>query len=172
MSKDHYEIEVKVLEVNKKELENKLKEIGAKKKAKRKIKTILYGVPGKENKNVIIRLRKKPGVFSITYKKVLKTNKPVKIAEEIGVKVPDFNEMKLILDRLFIKKIEYEKEGILYIKEGTIFGIDTIKGIPTFLEIEAESIKTIEKYIKILKIDKKKIRKWTAEQLLKNYKFV
>ena len=80
--------------------------------------------------------------------------------------------MKLILDRLFIKKIEYEKEGILYIKEGTIFGIDTIKGIPTFLEIEAESIKTIEKYIKILKIDKKKIRKWTAEQLLKNYKFV
>ena len=31
MSKDHYEIEVKILEIDKKELERKLKEIGAKK---------------------------------------------------------------------------------------------------------------------------------------------
>ena len=114
MSKDHFEIEVKVLEVNKKELEKKLKEIGAEKKAKRKIITTIYGVPGKGNKNVIIRLRKKPGVFSITYKKLLKTNKPVKIAEEIGVKVSDYNKMKLILDKIFIKKIEYDKKNYQY----------------------------------------------------------
>jgi predicted adenylyl cyclase CyaB len=103
---------------------------------------------------------------------LLKTNKPVKIAEEIGVKVSDYNKMKLILDKIFIKKIEYEKEGILYIKDGTIFGIDTIKGIPTFLEIEVKSIKTINKYVKILKLDKNKIRKWNAEKLFKHYKLI
>lgn len=166
------EIEVKILNVNKKEVEKKLLTLGAEKSFEDYIEAIYYNLDhkNKENKKTSLRLRKKGKQIELTFKNRLKT-KTVKICEETEVNVSDFENMKLILKNLGYKiKTELKKHRTEYKLKNISFELDTYINEPTLLEIEAPDKKTLEKYVKILGFTMNEAKGWSYAEILKYYK--
>jgi adenylate cyclase class 2 len=95
------EIEVKILEINRKELEKKLISIGAKKISQKEIETLFFDSKDYSFKraNSLVRLRKEKDRSTLTFKKII-DNKKAKIAKEYEVTVSDLGLMKNILESL------------------------------------------------------------------------
>ena len=166
------EIEVKILNVNKKEIEKKLLALGAEKNFDDNIDAIYYSIPQKKEKKkkTVLRLRQKGNIVELTYKHRTKT-KCVKICDEYEVKVSDFEEMKKILKSLDYKiKTEIKKHRTSYHINNVHFELDTYPNEPTLLEIEAPNIKTIEKYVKLLSYTMKDAKGWSYAEILNYYK--
>lgn len=175
MSKDHYEIEVKVLEVNKKELENKLKEIGAKKRFSDK-KVIQENYDNKElkKKNAAIRVRQLGKDVFITFKQFKEIRNNIKSCKEIEFQVSsDFKTVQDLFRSLGLEKYHrIEKTRTTYVLGTTTFDIDTISKpfrIPTYYEIEVKEYKDLDKILKLLGIPKSKVKPWGTKRLLKYY---
>ncbi len=169
------EIEVKALEIDKKEIEKKLAKLGAKKIFDGEFEFILFDRPNEElkKKEALLRLRKEGSKIVLAFKKKI-SMKRVKKMEEIEVEVSDFEKTRKILKQLgFVEFLKAKKHRTSYKLEGTHFDIDTYKGklkkIPTFMEIEAESEKEIARYIKLLNLPREKIKSWTLKELLEYY---
>ncbi|MBW2993509.1 class IV adenylate cyclase [Candidatus Woesearchaeota archaeon] len=165
------EIEVKILEINKKEMIKKLKKLGAKKTFEGKIYAVSYdfknGVLAK--KNSFIRLRRVGNKSFLTYKRKI-TQRKAKIMKEIETEIDDFNEMRKILLAINLKPAnDYTKKRTSYKLGKVTFEIDEYKQIPAYMEIEAPTIKQINKFIKKLSIDKSKIKTWTGKEVFKHY---
>jgi adenylate cyclase, class 2 len=176
MSKDHYEIEVKVLEVNKKELENKLKEIGAKKLfSDRKVIQENYDNKELKKKNAAIRVRQLGKDLFITYKQFKEIKNNIKSCKEIEFQVfsSDFKAIKDLFKSLGLERYHrIEKTRTTYVLGTTTFDIDTISKpfrIPTYYEIEVKDYKDIDKILKLLKVPKRKALPWGTKKLLKHY---
>jgi len=175
MSKDHYEIEVKVLEVNKKELEKKLKEIGAKKLFSDK-KVIQENYDNKElkKKSAAIRVRQLGKDVFITFKQFKEIKDKIKSCKEIEFQVSsDFKTVQDMFKSLGLKRYHrIEKTRTTYLLGTTTFDIDTISKpfrIPTYYEIEVKDYKDIDKILKLLKVPKNKALPWGTKKLLKYY---
>ena len=175
MSKDHYEIEVKVLEVNKKELEKKLKEIGAKKLfSDRKVIQENYDNQELKKKNAAIRVRQLGKDIFITFKQFKEIRKNIKSCKEIEFQVSsDFKTVQDMFGSLGLERYHrIEKVKTTYTLGTTTFDIDTISKpfkIPTYYEIEVKDYKDIDKILKLLKIPKNKALPWGTKKLLKYY---
>jgi len=79
--------------------------------------------------------------------------------------------MKNILEKIGLKVIwKVEKHRTSFVLENARFEIDSFPGIPTFLEIEAENEKELEKYSKLLGFSLKEGKPWTIREVLKYYK--
>lgn len=111
------EVEVKILEADKKDLINKILFMGGKKIFDGKIKTVMLTKKGQ--KGYILRLRKKGNKNFLTYKKHI-SKKKTKIREEIEVEIESFAKTQKIFESLGFKP-EYtpeKKKGKLYIWRG------------------------------------------------------
>jgi adenylate cyclase class 2 len=166
------EIEVKILNVNKKEVEKRLLELGAEKNFNDNIDAIYYDIeqPNENDKKTSLRLRQKGDIVEFTYKHRTKTKK-IKIADEYEVKVSDFEEMKKILKALGYKITKnIKKHRTAYNIDNIHFELDTYPGEPTLLEIEAPTTKQVEKYVKLLGYDMKVAKGWSFIEVLEYYK--
>jgi len=166
------EIEVKILDINVKEIESKLKKLGAKKTLDTNIEVIYYDInqPKEKDKKNSLRLRKKGNVVEFTFKKRTKT-KDLKICDEYEVNVSNFEEMKVIISALGYKiKKELTKHRLEYKIDNVNFELDTYENEPTLLEIEAPNKKEIEKYVKLLGYTMKDAKGWSYAEVLKYYK--
>lgn len=166
------EIEAKILEVNRKELEARLKEVGARKIADRKIFALFFDFSDRRLKKekAILRLRKDDeGAFLCVKKKTRKGR--FKDLDEFEVKVSDFDEtIKIISSLGFVETKMIEKKRISYLLEGIGIEIDEIEGIPPFAEIEAPSEKEIVDVAKKLGFSEKQLLPWSTFDILKHYK--
>ena len=170
-----YEIEVKILEVNRKELEKKLISIGAKKISQKEIETFFFDSKDYSFKkaNSLLRLRKEKDRSTLTFKKLIDNNK-AKVAQEYEVTVSDLESMKNILESLGFSLYEQMiKLRTSYVLNGVNFEfdkyLDEYDYIPEFLEIEANSIDTLHKHAKLLGFNIEECKPWSTFDLIHYY---
>ncbi|MFA6088791.1 MAG: class IV adenylate cyclase [Candidatus Woesearchaeota archaeon] len=169
------EIEVKILDINKKILENKLKSLSAKKVSEGELSTLYLDTKNKDihhNKNMLRIRTSKNGVILCLKTKMEK--KETKSADEYETKVSDLNNTLKILNCLGICVVEEVKKHRTSYKINNVhFDIDTYLGnysyIPTFFEIEAVNKKDILKYVKLLGFKESDAKPWTLGDLIRHY---
>jgi len=170
------EIEVKILEVNREKVEEKLARLGARKIYDDDIQTFFFDF--KDGRIVktkdVLRLRKEQGKTELTYKKVHATQ-TAKNAEEYSVEVSNIETTQKILEYLGLVATEKMlKHRISYEVDNVRFDIDryldNYKFIPEFMEIEAENVDAIYKYAELLGFKPKDCLPWSTEELIRYYK--
>lgn len=170
------EIEVKIIDINRKEIEEKLASLGAKKIFDDILYAFIFDFEDNrfQKDTSSLRIRKEGEESILNFKKLI-SSEEVKFCKEYEVKVSDFNVMKKILEILGLKiKFKYKKHRTSYALEGVKFEIDNYldmyKFIPEFLEVETKDAKTLEKYVKKLGYSKKECNNWSLSQLINHYK--
>lgn len=169
------EIEVKILEIDRKNIERKLVSLGAKKTFEGEITAILLDFDGDTIKKAkdVLRLRKIGKKSYLTFKKYVKSRK-AKIRKEFEVEVSDFGETKSILECLRLSpKLSMRKRRISYELDGLHFEIDRYYDefgfVPEFLEIESNNLKKLYKYVALLGFKKSDCKPWTIMELAEHY---
>ena len=169
------EIEVKILEIDRKKVGEILTSLGAQKILESDIQTIFFDF--RDNKIVkakdVLRLRKEDNKIELTYKKVHATQ-TAKEAEEYSVDVSSIEEMRKILENLGLNETENMfKHRISYKLDNVRFDIDhyleAYSFIPEFMEIEAENTELIDHYAKVLGFKPKDCLPWSTQDVVKYY---
>ena len=148
------EYEVRVLEINKDEIQSKLKELNATLVEDVFQKRYVYDVKP-VNKNKWIRLRTNGSKTTLTIKNVESSN--IDGTKEVEIEVSDFDTANEILKELgyFPRGIQ-ENKRIKYDLNGVEVDIDTWPMIPTYLEIEGTSEEEVYNTLDLLGIPKEK----------------
>lgn len=163
------EYEVKFLDINPNEIEEKLIKLGAKKEFDRIYRVRIFDYPdlSLNSEAAWLRLRDEGDKITLTFKQRLGENlkNRSKFSNDKGMKevetiVNDFEKTAEILYSIgMTDKFYEEKRRIRYIFKGIEFDIDYMPGLKPFLEIEAKNYEEVEKGIKLLNLntDDKKI---------------
>jgi len=168
------EIEVKILEVNKEEIINKLELLGAKKVFEGVLESLFFDFENKlRNSGEIFRLRREGNKIFITHKKKIEIDK-AKVMDETEVEVSDFNEAKKLIESLgFEVFTKLKKKRVSYKLKNVKFELDEYLGehsfVPLFLEVEAESIEGIYESIEKLGFSKEDCKPWSTKDLIEHY---
>jgi len=167
------EVEVKILNIDRKKIEAKLISLGAKKVFDDKVSALFFkSKTDKPHKHLQLRLRTE-GTKAVLTLKTRIPDKELKIRDEHEVEVSDFNEMQIILEGLgYIIYKKTRKHRTSYALDDAHFEfdkyLDEFDFIPEFLEIEATTPKTIHKYADLLGIKKEDCKPWSLKDILKN----
>ncbi len=169
------EIEVKILGIDKKDIESKLLKLGAKKIFDGKIHALNFDFKDnsiRKEKNTL-RLRKLGPKNFLTFKKNI-SNEKAKIKEETEFEVSDFQQTKKVLESVGLQVYrELKKHRTSYGLEGARFELDLYeekyKFVPCFLEIEAKDVETLYKFAKILGFSETACKPWTTSDVIKYY---
>lgn len=139
------EIEVKVLNIDKKDILEKIALVNGKLIKKEFQENHMF-----QEKGGYVRIRRSTSFLDqkekiiITSKELISKNK-FKISKEIEFQSYEFENAKLFLESLGLKKYRLdEKYRESYELEEGLIEIDTWAGIPTYLEVEADSEKKVE----------------------------
>jgi adenylate cyclase class 2 len=164
------EIEVKVIDIDKKEIEKRLRKLKAKKTFDGLSCSICYKIPKKTKNKTHLRLRKEGKSYFITFKSPI-SDKKVKIKRELEVNVDDFEVMNKIFNEIGVKTdFLFKKYRISYELGKAKIELDKYPGIPWFLEIEAPNINSIYNAAKKLGIGKNELKPWGFKQIKEYYK--
>ncbi|MDD3145404.1 MAG: CYTH domain-containing protein [Candidatus Gracilibacteria bacterium] len=158
------EKEIKILEINKSDICEKLESLGAEKTFDGFIHDIYYDFVEGENMKMednkrLFRVRQKGEIHLYTIKR--KRNKKseggedgVKIADEGESIITDVDSFKKVLEKYGMTQTrEKKKYRTSYKFDNVEFDIDNYDGIPTLIEIEAKTLEEINKYIKVLGLE-------------------
>lgn len=170
------EIEVKILEVNRQEVESKLLSLGANKVFDGIVDSSLFNFEDNRIKNAksTCRLRKVGSESFLAFKEFV-PHPEVKVRKEYEIKVSDFDTMKLILETIGLHEWQhFKKHRPSYEIDDVKFEFDLLEGewshIPEFLEIEGPDVKTIYKYVELLGFKKEDCKSWGGRELINHYK--
>ena len=149
------EYEVRVLEINKDEIQGKLKELNAilieDVFQKRYVYDFKPVVPSKW-----IRLRTNGSQTTLTIKNVESSN--IDGTREVEIEVSDFNATNERLGELgYSPRGIQENKRIKYDLNGVEVDIDTWPMIPTYMELEGPSVEKVKEVEELLEVDKNKI---------------
>lgn len=155
------EKEIKILNIDKANVIHRLEKLWAKKVFDGYIHDIYYDfVDGKSCKmdenNRLFRIRKKGNSYIYTIKRKRTKNcdfsvRGLKVADEAEREISNLEGFQRVLEKYGMQKTrEKKKYRISYSYKGLEFDIDDYKGIPTLIELESDSKKSIKKYIKKL----------------------
>jgi len=166
------EIEIKILNVDKKIITKKLLQLGAKKVSSVILTDKQFDFDDgriKKNKETF-RLRKNGDKTEIAYKHSRDTSGNFLICEELETIVKDYDIMENIIKSLGLKCIKHrEKKRTSFVLGKLKFEIDENPRIPPYLEIEGDK-KEVEKAVKLLGFNMKQTTNMTTSQVLKLYK--
>lgn len=166
------EIEVKFLEVNVESLVQRLFELGAKSQFEGEIEAWYFDDDNKRlsGEKKTLRLRRKGDIGELTLKVEAGKGKG-KEMDEYEIQFQNYREMRRILEHLGFKETRsMAKRRVSYSIGEVHFEFDTIPGIPTFLEIEAQEYGLIEKYARILGLSMDDAKPWSGRDVLSYYK--
>ena len=166
------EVEVKILEINRNEIIKKLELLGAKKVFEGNVSALYYDFDNliltKEDKT--LRLRKKGEKAELTFKQKISKDK-AKIMDEHEIQIENFETTKKILESIGLKEIKrLDKHRLSYSLGNVHFELDTLPGIPTFLEIESEDLETVKKSVEKLELSMKDAKPWSGKEVLEYYR--
>lgn len=162
------EYEITVLDIDIKEIEKKLIEIGAVKEGEYFQKRKLYNFH-EEYRERFIRLRTNGTKTTLTIKDK-SAKKEIGSVKELEIEVSDFEKTNQIMNMLGYEHSMYqENKRTIYRLEDVEFDIDTWPMIPTYLEIEGKSKEQVEEMIEKLGVDKKKLSLDKVSEIYKKY---
>jgi predicted adenylyl cyclase CyaB len=171
-----YEVEIKILDIARPEIEKKLTALGATKTFDDEIHAIYYDSPDHSIRNSrgTFRLRKEGPDAVLAFKRHIE-NREAKVREEREVVVSDFGVMRWILDSAgFIVWLEMRKVRTTYELGGLHFEfdryLDAYGYIPEFLEIEGPDIGAVYRYAELLGFTKEDCKPWDAVQVAEYYR--
>jgi len=180
------EKEIKILDINVWELQEKLEKLWAKKTFEGYIHDIYYDFPGEDwdkmeaNKR-LFRVRQKWDIHMYTIKR--KRNKKrdgwetwVKIADEWEREITDVDSFKKVLDKYWMQETrEKKKFRISYALDNCEFDIDDYyladdrSVIPPLLEIEAHTSEELFEWVEKLGLKGKQVETWGSRKLFAHY---
>ncbi len=166
------EIEVKILEINKAEILQKLEKIGAKKIFEGEIDAKSFDYPDGRLKKEgrYLRVRKIGEKTELCCKEKMESDS-FKKRKEIDIEVESFEDMIALLEKIGLKlTFEYKKHRESYKLGNTRFEIDNFPGIPVYLEIEAQTEEEVEKAVKLLGYTIKQTTSDSMNKLIEKYK--
>ncbi len=170
-----YEMEIKILDIDRKRLEDKLISLGAKKIFDGEIHAIYYDDADNSvrRQKGTFRLRREGGISVLTFKAYI-DSASAKVREETEVTVSDFDAMRSILKSTgFSPWLEMKKHRTTYALQGFHFEFDRHTDefgfIPEFLEIEGPDIEAIYEWAAALGFSKEDCRPWDALQVAEYY---
>jgi adenylate cyclase, class 2 len=148
-SDPHKEIEVKILDINPKEIRDKLQKLGARKIFDGQVKatTLDFEDNRLKKSGQMLRLRTMGDKIEFCFKG--KNESPIfKCKEEIEVNTNHFEKTLDILNKIGINPVKnYQKHRESYQLNNVKFEIDTYENFPSFLEVEAPTQNEVEKFV-------------------------
>lgn len=150
VSKSRQEYEIKVLDVDVKEVRNRLKALGARKIRHIHYTRLVFPLWHTAEEHGWIRLRTDGKITTLTLKE--NRGKAISGTKEYEVKVDDFRETARILCKAFPNGTYEENLRELYALDGAEITIDSWPDIPPYVEIEGSSPKHVMKLYKKLDI--------------------
>jgi adenylate cyclase class 2 len=153
------EFETQVLEINPKEIAEKLRKLGAVEEPETMQKRWVFDILCLDQKDMEkaewVRLREKNGKATITYKN--KKGIGMSETEEIEFGVNDFEKAAEVLGKLkcFPNKYYQENKRHKFTLGEMEFTLDTWPKLPTFLEIEAPNEEKVHEGLKLLGLEGK-----------------
>ncbi len=141
------EIEVKILEISKKDLTQKLLDAGGKKIFSWNIEAEFFITENHKK----IRLRKYADHNTLTYKVKNDAVSLFKQAQEFECDFDNYDDFVFILESLGCTKCgSSSKFRESYVLNDIRYDFDSIEGIPDFVEIEATSPEKVEEWVQFL----------------------
>ncbi len=165
------EIEIKILEIDFRKLQQKLRKLGAKKVEECHIHERIFDYPNRSisKRHELFRIRKYGSRTEITYKKNRAKNSKYIEHDEYETTAQDFETTCTILKLAGFEIIrDREKKRTLYKLGKVKFEIDKYPTIPVYLEIEGTK-KTIQEALKKIGYSMKDATNMTSSQVLKKY---
>lgn len=147
-----HEIEIKFLEVDVEDVEQKLKTLGAIKQFDQVFEEWVFQKPQWREKSGRIRLRKTSNITQLCYKETIQDTSKGNL--EVEVEVDDAANMLAILDKLDLgRSRRQQKRRIEYKLNNVLVDIDFWPLIPPYVEIEGDSYEDMAKVAKLLEFD-------------------
>jgi predicted adenylyl cyclase CyaB len=169
------EIEAKILDIDRKDVEKKFEDFVARKTFDGEINALFFDFEngGFGNEKINLRLRKENERAVLTLKKFVEHDY-AKMRDEIETEIGDFYEMKKILDGIglvIVKKArkyrtEYEYKWTHFVLDKYL---DEYDFIPEFLEIEGKNVEEVYRFAELLGYKKEDCKAWTLNDLIKHY---
>jgi adenylate cyclase, class 2 len=170
------EIEVLFLEIDKQEMVSRLKCLGAKKVFDGEIFSENFDFPDmriSRSYNVLRLRRKREGkseLGELTIKARLSKIK-ARVTNEREFIVKDYGKARKALLSLGLRPIvAIRKRRLSYALGEAHFELDTVKGIPTYLEIESDSVGKLRGYAKLVGLPMKEAKPWSLRDVMRHYK--
>lgn len=166
------EIEVKILEIDKRAVVEKLESFGADKLFDADLEQLYFDFADKRLSQdyKILRLRSEGDYSELTYKEDSGKSNDAKIMDEVEVEVEDFNSMKKILEFIGFKNwLSLKKHRTSFSIGDVHFEIDEFKDIPPLLEIEASSEELVFEWVEKLGFDRSDAKAWSGKDVMDHY---
>jgi len=163
------EIELKILDIDKKNLIQKLKSKKAVKTYKGLMKIAYFDQEDSRIKKAdeLLRLRDiGNGKVEITYKSSPQIKDGCKVYDELETLSENFDMLCEIFEKAGLKKtMYYEKKRIQYEYKNVKFEIDTYPKIPTWVELEVKNPKIIKEILKEFELQNHETSNLTCTKL-------
>lgn len=160
------EFETKVLDIDVKDIDEKLAKLGAQKEPEVLMRRWVFDID--PSKDEWIRLRHNGKKATVTYK--CKSGFGISQTEEIEVEVSDFDKAAQILSKLTFKGTYYqENKRRTYNLKGIVFTIDSWPKIPALLEVEADSEEKVKEGLTLLGLEGKDVGNMTNKAVYTSY---
>jgi adenylate cyclase, class 2 len=159
----HKEIEVKFLDIDVFHLKQKLLSLGATCVFSGIMKAVYFSHPTLEKNTLRLRQEGKQTIlaYKIHHHSTFGATK-----DEYEVEISDLKAMQSILLHMgYTIEREFDKYRESYKLKSWSFEFDTLKGIPTFLEIEAQSQKELSEAIQILELSPEEAKSWSGREV-------
>jgi predicted adenylyl cyclase CyaB len=181
------EIEVKVLDIPRKVVEARLKDVGARLVFDGDMDALFFDFPGGSIAAArdLLRLRREGNRAMLTFKGYVWGHDPelkqfgscpqtAKVRRETETEVSDFEAMRTILECLGLHPVRtVTKHRTTYELPGVRFAFDRHTGelayIPEFLEIEGDDRETLERSVRLLGFAPADCRPWGLSELIAHY---
>jgi predicted adenylyl cyclase CyaB len=163
------EVEVKVRNIDKKEIIEKIEKLGAVKNFTGRVIDFRFDTPERRlsKQGKALRIRQKGRYFYLNLKGKKKSIENITGRDEVGVKISNARIMHRMLNELgYIKIFELNKYRTEYKMDEVKFDIDEYVGMPPILEIESDTYATVEKYLGILGIEGEDIGRVYIREIL------
>lgn len=169
------EVEVKVIDIDRVKVEERLSSLGARRVFEGEIRDIYFDFPDRSisgSRNVV-RLRSKGGQAVLAFKGFVE-DETAKIREEYEVTVSDFDTSRTIMEGLGLRAwLVLRKYRVTYELEDANIDLDEFHDdfafIPAFLEIEAGDVDAVLRCAELLGFGHEDCRPWTALELAAHY---
>ncbi|HIH23631.1 TPA: CYTH domain-containing protein [Candidatus Woesearchaeota archaeon] len=164
------EIEVKILDVDVASTVQRLLDLGAKKTFEGAIAASYFNFPQRPLEYPL-RLRKKGDLVELCYKKPISLVGAKSMAEyETHVESYDATrELLLAMGMVDISAQGMTKHRTSYRLGDALYEFDTFPGLPTLLEVEANSMPVLERAVETIGYTMADTRPWSGKDVIEHY---